>query len=246
MANALILGATSAVAGELARRFVKRGDRVYLVGRNQQKLEALAKELGDGVIGSASADFNDTNQAAALVGSVFGIMKTVDIALVLHGDLGDQLRSEQDPEHALEIIRTNYLSVVALMIPLVDQMRKQGYGKIGVVLSVAGDRGRPRNFTYGSAKGALGIYLQGWRSVLYGTSIDLHSFKLGPVDSPMTVDHEKNFSFSSIEKVAGLILRGLESARRTHYVPGYWFWVMLVVRWLPEPVFQRLGFLSDR
>ena len=246
MANVLILGATSAVAGEIARRCAQRGDRLYLVGRNADKLSTLLTELDSAVVGSASADFDATDNAEAVIQTAFAVMRTIDAVLIAHGALGDQEASEKDFDHAARVIHTNYISVVALMIPLVESLREQGYGKIGVLLSVAGDRGRPRNFTYGSAKGALGLYLQGWRSVLYGTGIDIHSFKLGPVDSPMTIDHEKNFSFSRVGKVATLILQGLDRKRLVHYVPGYWFWVMWCVRLMPEALFQKLGFLSDR
>ena len=62
--------------------------------------------------------------------------------------------------------------------------------------SVAGERGRPRNFTYGAAKGALNVYLQGLRTRLGGSGVRVHTFKLGPVDTPMTVDHRKTLVFA--------------------------------------------------
>lgn len=246
MANAVILGCTSAVASEIASRMAARGDRLYLVGRNPQKLAQLREKLGAAVAGFAQADFDECDHAGDIIANAFATLGTVDMLLIAYGDLGDQLRSESDFQQARDTITTNYLSAVALLIPAAEAFRQQGHGKIAALLSVAGDRGRPRNFTYGSAKGALALYLQGLRSVLYGSGVQVYSFKLGPVDSPMTVDHEKNFSFTTVEKAAAGILKGLEGNRYTRYVPGYWFWVMLVVRWLPEPVFQKLGFLSDR
>jgi hypothetical protein len=42
------------------------------------------------------------------------------------------------------------------------------------------------------------------------------------------------------------MLKGIRSRRYTQYVPSYWYWVMAVVRWLPEALFQRLRFLSGR
>lgn len=246
MANVLLLGCTSAVAACVARRMAEQGDKLFLVGRNTEKLGALKAELAGAVMGYSQLDFNHTQRAAEVTKEAFKAMGTVDTVLIAHGDIGDQLLSEEDFEHAQSIINTNYLSAVSLLIPVAKALKQQGHGKIAVLVSVAGDRGRPRNFTYGSAKGALNIYLQGLRSVLYEFGVEVYSFKLGPVDSPMTVDHEKNFSFTSVEKAADLILKGLAGRRYTRYVPGFWFWVMLVVRWLPEPVFQRLGFLSDR
>lgn len=246
MKNVLILGATSAVAGEVARCYADEGCRFFLVGRNKEKLAALTKVLGNQVVDAWCSDLDETQQAKVIVDAAFDSLGSIDLVLVAHGALGSQLLSEQDFEHAHQIIHTNYVSAVALLIPVVRRMRRQRSGKIAVLVSVAGDRGRPRNFTYGSAKGALHTYLQGLRSVLYKSGVEVYSFKLGPVDSPMTVDHEKNFSFSSKQKVARIIVKTLAGKRYNRYVPGFWFWVMLMVRWLPEPVFQRLKFLSER
>ena len=115
-----------------------------------------------------------------------------------------------------------------------------------MITSVAGDRGRPRNYSYGAAKAALTVYLQGLRSRLWNTGVEVYNFKMGPVDTPMTVDHEKNFSFSTSENVAQIMIKALANKRYEVYVPGYWAWVMLAVRLMPEALFQRLRFLSAR
>ena len=52
----LILGATSAIAQEIARQYGERGARLYLVGRDPEKLAALTKTLDAAVVGSAAAD----------------------------------------------------------------------------------------------------------------------------------------------------------------------------------------------
>ncbi|MEQ1824505.1 MAG: SDR family NAD(P)-dependent oxidoreductase [Pirellula sp.] len=42
-----ILGATGTIGSVLARRLVRHGNHVLLVGRNEQKLQALSEELGE-------------------------------------------------------------------------------------------------------------------------------------------------------------------------------------------------------
>ena len=64
-----------------------------------------------------------------------------------------------------------------------------------MITSVAGDRGRPRNYTYGAAKSATTTYLEGVRSRLYRAGVTVHDLRLGPVDTPMTRDHPKNALF---------------------------------------------------
>ncbi len=173
-------------------------------------------------------------------------MPVIDIVIFAHGELPDQRLSEHDFAVALKTFETNLLSVLAILIPVTNQMAKQGHGKIGVITSVAGDRGRPRNYTYGAAKGALSIYLQGLRSRLWGSGVEIYDFRMGPVDTAMTTYHEKNFSFSTPERVATIMVSALQKKRYKIYVPGYWSWVMTIVRLLPEALFQRLKFLSTR
>ena len=251
MSTILILGATSAVAGRIAELYSQASTpeqphRMYLMGRRKDAIKALSEQLGDVVVGTDCVDFVDLPATQECIRKAHDRMGSFDYVLIAHGVIGNQIVSEKSVEEALMVIEVNYTSVVAQLVTLTTLMENQPSGKIGVITSVAGDRGRPRNYTYGAAKGALNIYLQGLRSVRWGSGIEVYTFKLGPVDSPMTVDHEKNISFSTVDSVAEKIVQAFESRRYVHYIPGYWWFVMWVVRWLPEPLFQKLGFLSDR
>ncbi len=246
MSRIVVIGATSAIAAEMVRSFARGANQLYLIGRSKSKLEALSKTMDCPPVGVQAADFLQTENAAKWVEQAVEALGGIDIALIAHGYIGEQLRSEEDYGHAEEIFQTNFLSAVAFLIPLSQIMERQGSGKIAVMASVAGDRGRPRNYTYGTAKGALNLYLQGLRSKLWDSGVEVYSFKLGPVITPMTEEHNKNFSFSTTERVVDIMMATLQSRRYTRYVPGFWCWVMWVVRWLPEPVFQRIKFLSGR
>jgi len=244
--NVAIFGATSAIAQDVARVYAKRGARLYLVGRSADKLAALAAELGPTVVGSATQDFDQTAAADGCVAAAVAALGHLDVALIAHGLLGDQLKSEAELAEAEQIARTNYLSAVALLIPLANQLERQRGGHLVVVTSVAAERGRPRNYTYAAAKSALNTYLQGVRSRLYSAGVHVHTIKLGPVDTPMTVTHAKNALFSDSPTVAKLIVKAVDAGRAEAFVPGFWRPIMFVVRNLPELVFQRIGALSQR
>ncbi len=168
------------------------------------------------------------------------------MVLVAHGLLGDQEASERDFVAADDIVRTNFTSVVSLLVPLANHMEAARAGRIGVITSVAGERGRPRNYTYGACKGALNLYLQGLRSRLYPAGVTVTTLKVGPVDTPMTVDHPKNALFAQPGPVARTITDAVERGRAEVFVPWYWALIMPLVRHAPEPLFQRLRFLSGR
>ncbi|MFT5199964.1 MAG: hypothetical protein ACI87O_002638 [Planctomycetota bacterium] len=137
-------------------------------------------------------------------------------------------------------------SAVSILIPLANHFEAQGKGHLGVITSVAGERGRPRNYTYGAAKGGLTRYLQGLRSRLYATDVQILNIKLGPADTPMTAGHDKNFLFGEKTKVAQGIVRALKGRKHVVYLKGAWSPIMAIVRSLPEFLFQRFGFLSGR
>jgi len=246
MANVLIFGATSAIAQAIAKRYAARGDRLFVVGRNPDKLRALVATLGSGCVGHMAADLDDTDANERRMDEAIDRLGSVDVALVAHGLLGDQLQTEQAWTSAEAVLRTNLLSVVSLVIPLANAMEEQGRGHLAVVTSVAGERGRPRNYTYGAAKGAMTLYLQGVRSRLWNSGVDVHTLKLGPVDTPMTESHDKNALFSSIDPVARSVVRLLDGPGGEAFVPRFWAPIMSVVRHLPEPIFQRLRMLSGR
>ena len=245
-AHIAIFGATSTIAAATARVYAARGARLYLVGRNSDKLQALADELSQAVVGTAVQDFDDTKAAQACVERAFAALGKVDIALIAHGLLGDQLRSEQDLQVAEQIARTNYLSVMALLIPLANLLEAQRDGHLVVFSTVAAERGRPRNFTYAAAKSALNVYLQGMRSRLYPANVQVHTIKLGPTDTPMSADHKKNILFSQADDVARQVVKVVERGHAEAYVPAYWRGIMFAVRNMPEFVFQRIGALSGR
>jgi decaprenylphospho-beta-D-erythro-pentofuranosid-2-ulose 2-reductase len=242
----LILGATSAIAAEVARLYAARSERLHLVGRNAEKLRALVADLGGAVVSHEVTDFDHLDQCSALIARASDQLGGVDVVLIAHGALGDQLESERTFEAAEAVLRTNFISVVALLVPLANRLEAQRSGVIGVITSVAGERGRPRNYTYGAAKGGLNVYLQGLRSRLFKSGVNVVTLKLGPVDTPMTATHAKNALFAQPADVAASIVAALDRGTPEAYVPSFWGAIMPVVRNTPERLFQLLPFLSGR
>lgn len=242
----LILGATSAIAAEVAALCAARGDRLYLVGRDPAKLQHLVDRLGGAVVGSASVDFTAFDAAAACVGRAIATLGGLDRALLAHGWLPDQSRTETDFAYARAVVDANFTSAIALLQPLAAHFAAQGHGHLAAITSVAGERGRPRNYTYGAAKRALGCYLEGLRSRLYPRGVRVHDIKLGPVPTPMSAGHPRNFLWGEKRAVARGIVAAMERRRHAVYLPRRWRLVMAIVRALPEFVFQRFGFLAGR
>ena len=255
MKNVLVFGANSAVAQGLCLELHKcYHSRFFFVARNSEKLTACQQRFNqlapDCCAGLATLDLEciHTDSMNKLNELAIEALGSIDLVLIAHGDLFSQENTEHDIALLQQSLRVNALSPMSIIIAQLNALLEQGQTntKFAVITSVAGQRGRPRNFTYGAAKGAVSLFLQGLRSVHYQSGVEFYDFRLGPVITPMTEHHPKNFSFSTVDEVSQCMVKALQSKRFVHYVPPWWRWVMLLVRLLPEAIFQRLSFLSAR
>ncbi|HXS18863.1 MAG TPA: SDR family NAD(P)-dependent oxidoreductase [Polyangiaceae bacterium] len=247
MHNILVLGATSTVATSLSRRYLEKGSRFYFLARSADKLASRVAEFSTQLLGSEAVDFTAFDDTIRAIDRAYEVAGWFDLIVVAHGYLGDQLESERNFVEALAQISINFSSVVAQLIAVTRHLESNPgrRAQIAVITSVAADRGRPRNYTYGAAKAGLNTYLQGLRSRMWGRAW-VTTIKLGPVDTPMSASHEKNALFISSEEAARQIERAITKKRAEVYVPRRFSLVMRVVRALPEPIFQRIPSLSGR
>ncbi|HEX8818712.1 MAG TPA: SDR family oxidoreductase [Archangium sp.] len=243
MKKVLVLGATSAIAQATVRLLAARGASLYLVGRNAERLDAVAKDArtrGAARVESEALDLDELSRHEALVERAATALGGLDGALLAHGILGDQKAAEQSFSETEKVLRTNFLSAVSLLTPLANRFETQKSGTLVVISSVAGDRGRQSNYVYGASKGALSVFLQGLRNRLARSGVAVVTVKPGFVDTPMTADLKKNALFASPEKVARGIVRAADQGRNEVYLPGFWRLIMFIIRSIPEPVFKRM------
>lgn len=242
----VIFGATSAIAQAVARQLVAKGGSVYCVGRSPAKLEALLQDLrvravaGQGVAGEA-ADLNDIAGHERLYAAAERALGGIDAVLVAHGSLPDQKACEASVALTRRELETNALSAIALVALAAGAMEPRRQGVIAAISSVAGDRGRQSNYVYGAAKGMLTLFMQGLRNRLTRAGVAVVTIKPGFVDTPMTAGFKKGGPlWASAETVARGIVRAMERGRGEVYVPGFWRWIMLVIRHIPAPIFNRM------
>lgn len=244
MRRIMIVGATSAIAQETAKLFAADGDHLFLVGRNDKKLEAIADDLrvrGSQQVETFLLDLNHLDRHDTLFQQAVNKLGQLDILLIAHGMLGDQLRCQQRVEATLHSLTTNFLSVVSLLTLAANYFEQQQRGCIAVMSSVAGDRGRKSNYVYGTAKGGINIFLQGLRNRLAASGVSVITIKPGFVDTPMTASMEKNALFASPETVARGIYWAIHRRKDIVYLPWFWRWIMLIIKLIPERLFKKMS-----
>lgn len=242
--NILIIGATSGIAEAAARRYAVQGARFFLVARDGKKLEAISTDLaarGAKDVQTFSMDANDSDLIPRMVNAAWQAFGTIDVALVAHGTLPDQPRSENDIAYAIAEFRTNAESVIACLAGLAQRFEPQGNGVIAVIGSVAGDRGRASNYLYGAAKAAIDTYASGLRARLFKSGVHVLTIKPGFVATAMTANLNLPERLTATpESVARDIQRAIAKRRDVLYTPWFWNWIMLIIRWIPALIFNRM------
>lgn len=244
MRRVLIIGATSAIAQAVGRLYAVPGTRFFLVGRTAEKLQAVVTEYqarGATVVGTHLWDAQRWAEAIELVEQARERLQKFDVVLIAHGNLPEQQQLWHDLTQTLEQFHINATSIIALLTALVPVMEQQRQGVIGVLSSVAGERGRMQMAVYGAAKAAVTAFAAGVRGYLTPFGVRLITIKPGYVDTPMTAHLPKNPLFASPERVARRIYRALErGGPDILYVPWWWRLLMAGVRLVPERLFKHL------
>jgi decaprenylphospho-beta-D-erythro-pentofuranosid-2-ulose 2-reductase len=242
----VVIGATSAIAHQCSRLWAQQGPCDFLlVGRSAERAEILAADLrarGAHVTARvAELRFDDPDAIAELVQ---GATSTgpVDTVLIAHGSLPDQASCQDDLHAAQDALRVNGLSPVLIAEAFVGPMQRAGRGRLCIIGSVAGDRGRKSNYIYGAAKGLVDRYAQGLqhRLALTKSPVRVTLAKPGPTDTPMTAHLKQGGAkLASSEAVAQRIVKAMTAGRPVVYAPGKWALIMLVIRHLPRFLFNK-------
>lgn len=240
----LIIGATSAIAEATARRFAQRGDRLFLVARNEERLVSISKDLS--IRGASGVDYallevTDFDRHAGVIERAEQTMDGIDIALIAHGTLPDQKACEDDVKRTFDEIHINAISTISLLTCLANVFERRGQGTLAVISSVAGDRGRQSNYVYGAAKAAVSTFMQGLRNRLYRSGVHVLTIKPGFVDTPMTQSFKKGALWAQPDDIAKGILRGIDKKKNEIYLPWFWRIIMFIIRLIPETLFKRLN-----
>lgn len=242
----VIVGATSVIAQHCARLWAQgKSIDLTLIGRDENRIGRVAADLRtrspQSDIRSVPADFLDP---AAIQATVDGIVARgpVDIVLIAHGFLPDQVHCQDDLQACREALEVNGISPVLYAEAFAKHMANANSGTLALIGSVAGDRGRKSNYVYGAAKGLVTRYVQGLQHRFASTGVRVVLIKPGPTDTPMTAHlKSQGVKLASVEAVARKIVDAVDRGQAISYVPGKWQLIMWVIRHLPRAIFNKLN-----
>jgi 3-oxoacyl-[acyl-carrier protein] reductase len=185
--TALVTGTTGGIGGAIAKALHRQGATVVISGRQQDKLDKLASELGTKVH-VVTCDLGNKAQVAKLVDEATAKLGRLDILVNNAGLTKDNLFMVMKDEQWDEVIAVNLTSTFMLMRAAARGMMraKTGYGRIVNISSVSGIIGNPGQGNYAASKaGMIGMSKSLAREIA-SRGITVNCIAPGFISTPMT------------------------------------------------------------
>lgn len=166
-----VTGASAGFGAAIARKFVQAGHRVIATARRQDRLEALAAELGDALL-PLELDVRDRAAVEALPAALPPEFAAVD---VLVNNAGLALGLEPAQRASLDdwqtMIDTNCTGLVQVTRALLPGMVERNLGHVFNLGSVAGSWPYAGGNVYGATKAFVRQFSLNLRADLAGTAL---------------------------------------------------------------------------
>lgn len=168
----IITGASSGIGAETAEVLAANGAYVVLSARREERLKALAEEIGGqaAYLQSDVTSLADMRALAAFAKQTFG---KIDVLFANAGIMPAGNMSEGKTDDWARMVDINIMGVLNAMAAVLPEFVAQKRGHIVVTSSVAGTRSVPGNAVYCGTKHFVRAMLDSFRqeSVAEGTNI---------------------------------------------------------------------------
>jgi NAD(P)-dependent dehydrogenase (short-subunit alcohol dehydrogenase family) len=179
---ALITGGSSGIGLATAREFHAQGARVVLSGRDRQRLEAVASQLGPDVL-AVPTDVTKLSDLDILMAHTRETFGNLDILFVNAGITGLRALAEADEAFFDELMNTNfkgaYFTIQKALPLLNDQASIILTGSVNALI------GMPGGSVYSASKAALHSLARTLSAELIGRGIRVNTITTGPTETPV-------------------------------------------------------------
>ena len=238
MKRIVIAGATSGIGLETARLCIREGWRVGAAGRRREALEALRAEApGQVEIEPLDITRDDaTEHLARLIDRLGGM----DIYLHSSG-IGSQ-NTVLRPDIELQTLRTNGEGFVRMVTAAFRYFRKQGYGHLAVISSIAGTKGLGAAPAYSATKRMQNTYIDALAQLARMENVPIRFTDIRPgfVATPLLAQGGNYPMRMTTEKVARRILQVLRRPRRRVVIDRRYAWLVFGWKLIPQWLWERL------
>jgi len=232
----VIVGATSGIGLEVARRCIAAGWRVGAAGRRAEELEQL-RLTAPGQVVALPMDIT-RDDAPERLRQLIGRLGGMDCYLHVAG-IGYQ-NPTLDADKELRTVRTNVEGFTRLVTAAFEWFARRGEGHIAAVTSIAGTQGLGSAPSYSASKRFQNTYLDALaqQARMRRLKIRFTDIRPGFVATALLNDRQRYPMLMRPERVAARIFRALVHRERNvvidrRYALLVFFW-RLIPRWLWE------------
>ena len=238
----LIIGARSDIAISVAHRFAKEGYDIQLAARNISSLDVDKSDIKLRYQVEVSMYDFDALDTGTHENFVNLLPQLPAIAVCAVGYMGVQVENERNLLAAVNVIRSNFEGPASIFSVLANHFEKRGSGTLVGISSVAGERGRAKNYFYGSAKAGFTTFLSGLRNRLAKKGVHVITVLPGFVTTKMTKDMDLPSRLTAQpDEVATAVFSAVKKKHNIIYVKKIWMLVIKIIRIIPENLFKRMN-----
>jgi decaprenylphospho-beta-D-erythro-pentofuranosid-2-ulose 2-reductase len=244
--SVVILGSTSGITRATAQAFAEAGYTLVLAARDDEENAILAADIAvrHGVPCHAlHFDAEDLSSHGKFVEACEAAIGTKPTGVVLgYGYMAEQEKAQKHMAEVEKMISVNLTSAISILEAFGAVFEHRGSGFLGVLSSVAGDRGKQTNYIYGATKAGLTCYLEGLRVRLAKSNVTVTTIQPGFVDTKMTFGLPLPGPLVATPAQAGkAIFKAVSTGKDEAYVPFFWRYIMLIIRNIPRRVFKKMS-----
>ena len=188
--NILLAGATGGIGSRAAKLLTGSGAKLFLTGRNNEKLLQVAKDCGIPAERILACDIADPLAVAKIKEAFFAEFETIDILINAAGIGVIKPLETLTDEDFLKSLHYNLYAPFLLIRAFLPAMKEIKKGLIINIPGVLGKVPMAGSAAYSASKYGLVGMMQSIREELKRTEIRITSLFLGGVDSPFwdTID----------------------------------------------------------
>ncbi|MGL4473649.1 MAG: SDR family NAD(P)-dependent oxidoreductase [Shewanella sp.] len=233
-AKAIIVGASSQLSQEIVRQLSQQGVRLHLLVADPENLTEWVQQLPTPVTLEKLA-LDNADAAIATLKQAWQQMDGVDLILV---NTGVNLYHPSLPWAAeQQMITINVQGFAAICNTAFALFKQQGYGHLGAINSIAGQRGGS-SVAYHASKAFAANYLQGlsMHAQRLKLPLTITDIQLGLLDKAAM--HQSRLWSAPLPTVAGQIIKALNKGKRRAYVTKRWMLMAWLSNILPEYIYN--------
>lgn len=238
MKNAIVFGATSGIGKSLTEMLIKDGYKVAVTGRRIELLEELKNKHPNQILVKQN-DIQDIENVEKVFNEIIEEFKTINLVIQSSGVAYINPKLTWDKEE--QSINTNVLGVTRLYILAYNLFRKQQFGHLVGISSIASIRGNRSAPVYFASKAYQKAYLES----LYIKTKSIKSKKVfitdirpGFIDTAMALG-EDLFWLVPLDKAVKQIYTAIKKKKRVAYISKRWRLVAWVLKLAPAWLLKK-------